>query len=116
MQYLLFLYGDEDAFHSLPDEEQARIVGAHQAYAQALSEAGSMVAGNALAHPREGKIVRDRLGAAQAEDGPFTDAKEQLGGYYIIEADDLDEALDWASKCPAAETGTIEVRPVWRIA
>lgn len=116
MQYLLFLYEDEDGFHGAPPDARARIIGEHQSYVKALTEAGTMIAGNPLAHSNQGKLIRERQDAVQVEDGPFTDAKEQIGGYYIIDADDLDEALDWASKCPAAQTGTIEVRPVWKIA
>ncbi|MHA7873189.1 MAG: YciI family protein, partial [Hyphococcus sp.] len=56
-----------------------------------------------------------RVRKSGVQDGPFSDGKEQLGGYYIIEADNLDEALDWAARCPCAELGHIEVRPVWNI-
>ncbi|MBI1392097.1 MAG: YciI family protein [Alphaproteobacteria bacterium] len=115
MQYILFLYGDEEAFHDKPHAEQERIVGEHMAFSQALSESGAMVSGNPLGRPSAGRIVRQRGGSQLVENGPFSDAKEQLGGYYIIEASDLDEALDWAAKCPAASDGAVEVRPIWSI-
>lgn len=111
MRYMFMLYDDENKFHALSEGEQMKIVGEHMAYSQALKSAGAMVEGAPLDHTREARRVR----GGRVENGPFTDSKEQLGGYYIIEAKDLDAALDWAAKCPAASYGRIEVRPVWNI-
>ena len=69
------------------------------------------VGGAGLQPPATGTTVRLRGGARQVHDGPFADTKEQLGGYYIIEVPNLDAALEWAAKCPAAPTGSVEVRP-----
>ncbi|MEM9898108.1 MAG: YciI family protein [Pseudomonadota bacterium] len=115
MQYMLFLYSDEERFHRLPQEEQERIIGAHMAYTNKLEEAGALMGGNPLANPSEGKSIKAKSGGTTVEDGPFTDSKEQLGGYYLIEAENLDEAIDWASECPVAIDGTVEIRPVWKI-
>lgn len=111
MRYMFLLYDDESGFHGLPQAEQMKIVGEHMAYSEALRNAGAMVEGAPLDHTREARRVR----AGRVENGPFTDSKEQLGGYYVIEAKDLDAALDWAAKCPAASHGRVEVRPLWQM-
>jgi hypothetical protein len=115
MRYMLFLYEDEDAFDALPPAEQERVIGEHMAYAEALRQSGVFVSGEPLDHSRNGKRIRHRDGRAAVEDGPFTDSKEQIGGFYIVEAEDLDAALDLAARAPTAATGTVEVRPVWAI-
>ena len=115
MKYMFLLYGDEDHFDALSDAERGEVIDAHVKYGAALREAGAMIGGNPLANPREGKAVRPHDDGLIVEDGPFTDTKERIGGYYLIEAEDLDAALDWAARCPAAETGKVEVRPVWNI-
>ncbi len=111
MRYMFMLYDDETSFHALPEAEQMKVVGEHMAYSEALRASGVLVEGAPLDHTREARRVR----AARIENGPFTDSKEQLGGYYVIEAKNLDAALDWAAKCPAASYGKIEVRPIWNI-
>lgn len=80
------------------------------AYTNALIEAGVMRGGNELAHAETATIVRLRDGRRHVQDGPFAETKEQLGGFYLIETETLDEALDWAARCPAAAFGAIEVR------
>ena len=84
---------------------------AYRAYTQALTQAGVMIGGAGLQLPGRATTIRLRDGKRQVQDGPFAEAKEQLGGYYVIDVPDLDHALDWAARCPAASTGTIEVRP-----
>lgn len=111
MRYMFMLYDDENAFHALSEAEQMKVVGDHMAFSEALKNSGAMVEGNPLDHTRQARRVR----GSGVENGPFTDSKEQLGGYYVIEAKDLDEALSWAAKCPSASYGRIEVRPVWAI-
>ena len=112
---MLFLFDEEDKFDSLSEEEQGKVVGEYMDYSAALAKAGAMVSGEPLEHSRTSKRIRLVDGALRVEDGPFTDSKEQLGGYYIIEAANLDEALEWAAKCPAVHYGSIEVRPVWEM-
>jgi hypothetical protein len=85
--------------------------GAYKAYTTALREAGVMVGGGALQPPPTATTVRQRAGRRDVQDGPYAEAKEQLGGYYVIDVPDLDRALEWAARCPAAATGAVEVRP-----
>ena len=87
--------------------------GAYRAYTKALADAGVMTAGAGLQPPGAATTVRQRQGKRQVQDGPYADSKEQLGGYYVIDVPDLDSALSWATRCPGASTGTIEVRPIW---
>ena len=115
MQYVFLLYDDENVFDALTPEELGPVMAAWGAYTEALKSAGAFIGGEPLDHSRNAKRVRARAAGVDVEDGPFTDAKEQLGGFYRIEAKNLDEALDWAAKCPCAETGRIEVRPIWNI-
>ncbi|MEQ8178245.1 MAG: YciI family protein [Amphiplicatus sp.] len=115
MQYALLLYDNEDAWDTASEAEQGEVIGAHMAYTQALRDAGAYVGGEPLDHSRAAKAVRMRAGRVSVEDGPFTDSKEQLGGFYIIEAKDLDAALDWAARCPSSSYGQIELRPVLTI-
>jgi hypothetical protein len=111
MRYIFLLFDDENAFHSSSEADQMKIVGEHMAFSSALKNAGAMVEGAPLDHSRAGRRIRgDKI-----ENGPFTDSKEQIGGYYVVEAKDLDAALDWAARCPSASYGRIEVRPVWNI-
>lgn len=111
MKYLFLLYDNEDAWDAMEAAKKNEIYGAYMAYTEALRKAGAHIAGEPLSHSREGKRVR----SADVQDGPFVDGKEQLGGFYMIEADNLDDALDWAARCPCAAIGHVEVRPVWNI-
>ncbi len=120
MEYLFLLYDDENAFHGLSDDAQMDVVGAYMAYSQRLQEKGAFVGGEPLEHTKSAVRVRAKNYRAagddkQVQNGPFTDAKEQIGGFYRIKADTLDEALELASACPAALTGRVEVRPIWSI-
>jgi hypothetical protein len=109
MQYMLAIYGDEQAAESTPREQMTEIVNAYMAYTRALQDAKVLVASNRL-RPTS---VRTIDGQTKVLDGPFAETKEQLGGYYLIDVPDLDAALDWAKRCPGARYGSIEVRPIW---
>ncbi len=111
MRYMFLLYDNEDEFHALSEDGQMKIVGEHMAFTQALTKAGAMIEGAPLDHSRNGKRVR----GSTVDNGPYTDSKEQLGGYYLIEVKDLDAALDWAARCPAMSYGKVEIRPVMTI-
>jgi len=112
MKYTILIYETEADFRTRSDEKTKDAYwGAYRAYTQALMQAGVMVSGAGLQPPPRAATVRLRDGKRQVQDGPFAEAKEQLGGYYVIEVPDLDRALDWAARCPAASTGVIEVRP-----
>lgn len=115
MQYLLLLFSDETAWNRMSRDEQTRGVAAYHAYTEALKEAGVWVGSNRLKNTDTASTVRLVDGKSQVLDGPYVDSKEQLAGYYLIEAPDLDAALGWAARCPGASHGTIEVRPVWPI-
>lgn len=113
MQYLLLLYADENAWDSLSPAEQEAGVGAYIAYGEALDKAGAKVGSNRLQPAGSATRVQVQNGKQQVLDGPYADSKEQLGGYYLIEASDLDAAIAWAARCPGAHHGIVEVRPVW---
>lgn len=115
MQYLLLLFSDETAWGRMSSTDQERGVAAYGAYTQALKKAGVWVGSNRLQNTNTATTVRVVDGKSQVLDGPYADSKEQLGGYYLIEAPDLDAALGWAARCPGSGHGTIEVRPVWPV-
>jgi hypothetical protein len=96
---------------STPEQKQAQL-GKWFAYTEALKAAKSYVAGDALQPTGAATTVRLRNNERMITDGPFAETKEQLGGYYLIEAKDLDEAIKWAAECPGAQNGSIEVRPI----
>jgi hypothetical protein len=113
MQYLLMLYSQEAGWAKLTPTEQEQAVGAYRAYSEALKGAGALVGSNRLQPSSSATTVRLTDGKSQVLDGPYTDSKEQIGGYYLIDVPDLDAAISWASRCPGASHGTVEVRPVW---
>ena len=114
MQYLLLIHTDEARMKEIMAKAQGapEMLGAYQAYNEAMKKAGVYVGGNALQPSSTATVVRVRDDKTQVLDGPYAEAKEQLGGYYLIEAPDLDAALEWAARCPGASAGAIEVRPV----
>ena len=113
MQYLLLIYRNEQAMLSASKEEVGQIMAAYGAYTEAMQKAGAYVGGNRLQPTSTATTVRAPNGKSNVLDGPYAETKEQLGGYYLIEAPDLDAALSWAARCPGAAHGAIEVRPVW---
>jgi len=113
MQYLLLIYGNESAWLNRPKEASSQMHAAYMAYTEAMKEARVLVGSNRLRPTAEATTVRAPGGKRSVLNGPFAETKEQLGGYYLIEAPDLDVALSWAARCPGAEHGAIEVRPVW---
>jgi hypothetical protein len=113
MQYLLLIYGNEAAMASASETDRGQMTAAYGAYTEAMVKAGVMVGGNRLRPTSTATTVRSPGGKAQVLDGPYAETKEQLGGYYLIEAPDLDAALSWAERCPGAATGALEVRPIW---
>jgi hypothetical protein len=112
MEYLLLIYGDQNGWESMSEEERGRIFQAYGTFTEELQNSGAMVAGNALQPTQTATTVRVRNDETLTTDGPFAETKEQLGGYYLVEAASLDEALDWAAKIPGARHGSVEVRPV----
>ena len=115
MQYLLMIYNDEAEIASATPETIGPRLAAYQAYGEAMGKAGVVLGGNRLRPTNTATTVRIRDGKTQVLDGPYADTKEQLGGYFLIDAPDLDAALSWASRCPGASHGVMEVRPIWEM-
>jgi len=109
MKYLCLFYSEEDKLHSLPESPRDSEC---MAYAQALEASGRMIAGQALQPVATATTVRLRNGQVTITDGPFAETKEQLAGFYLVEARDLNEAIRIAGGIPPARVGSIEVRPV----
>jgi hypothetical protein len=112
MQYMLLIYGDEGARAHATKEQMGQMMSAYIAYTDAMKKAGVFKAGDPLQPTSTATTVRAPDGKAKVLNGPYAESKEQLGGYYLIEAADLDSALSWAARCPGAQFGAIEVRPV----
>ena len=113
MQYMLLIHSDEAAMKKAREQDINAMMAAYGAYTQAMREAGVMKSGDRLHPAASATIVRHRGGKSEVLNGPYAEAKEQLGGYYLIEAPDLDAAIGWAARCPGAQFGSIEVRPVF---
>jgi hypothetical protein len=111
MRYSLLLNYSEAAGAEVPDEQLTAAKIAFHEYAASLDEAGVLRSADVLQSVSAATTVTLRHGALQVQDGPFADTKEQLGGVFIVDVRDLDAALAWAEKCPAAQWGTIEIRP-----
>jgi hypothetical protein len=113
MQYLLMAYVDEAGWPKMSKSDQEQGIAAYAAYSEALMTAGVMKGSNRLQPTSTATTVRNTNGKSQVLDGPYVDSKEQLGGYFLIDVPNLDAALSWAARCPAAGHGVVEVRPVW---
>ena len=112
MQYLCLIYEDETNLPSRPKSEQEAIMTDYFAFTERMRESGKLVAGDALMPTESATTVRIRDGNTVTTDGPFAETKEQLGGYYLLECKDLDEAIELAGQIPSAKWGSIEVRPI----
>jgi hypothetical protein len=115
MQYLLMLYLRESDWPAMTKTQQEQGVAAYGAYMEALTKANAFKGTNRLRPTSNATTVRVTDGKPQVLDGPYADSKEQLGGYILIDVPDLDAAISWASRCPAASHGIVEVRPVWEM-
>jgi hypothetical protein len=113
MQYILMVYARESGWSELTQAQQEQAMGAYNAYTEALKNAGVLAGVDRLQPTSTATTVRVANGKSQVLDGPYADSKEQLGGYYIIDVPDLDAAISWAARCPAAGHGIVEVRPLW---
>ncbi len=112
MQYLLLIYENEKAWLDTSEEEQGKIFQEYVTYTNGIAKSGNLVGGEALQPTSMATTVRVRNGKTLTTDGPFAETKEQLGGYYLVEAKDLDQAIALATGIPGARTGAIEVRPI----
>ena len=112
MKYLCLIYESEGSWAKMSKEEGDRIMGEYYAFTDDIKKSGHLVAGDALQPTSTATTVRVRSGKLGTTDGPFAETKEQLGGYYLVEAKDLNEAIQVASRIPGAKTGSVEVRPI----
>ena len=116
MQYMLLIYDDEKLWAGLSEAERGSVMQEYFTFTQGLRDSGAYVDGAPLQPTSTATTVRLREGDQLVTDGPFAETKEQLGGFYLIEADSLDDAVEWAAKIPSARLGKIEVRPVIPVA
>ena len=112
MKYLCLIYADETAWQTMPKAEAERWLGEYFAFGDDIRKSGHYVGSNALQPTHTATTVRVRNGKLSTTDGPFVETKEQLGGYYLIEAKDLNDAIQVAARIPGARHGAVEVRPV----
>ncbi|MFD2056535.1 YciI family protein [Mesorhizobium calcicola] len=115
MKYVCLVYGEEKDLHALTPAGSAKLNADSLAYDRSLEEKGLLIVAEALQSVTSAKTVRRRQGKRLVTDGPFTETKEQLLGFVMVEAKDLDEALDIAAGIPLAEIGTVEVRAIYDI-
>jgi hypothetical protein len=112
MQYMLLIHDNEQAFQSLSEAERQSIYAEYRKFSEDIAASGHYVGGSELQPTSAATTVRVRNGKRLVTDGPFAETREQLGGYYLVEAKDLDEAIALAARIPSARSGTIEVRPL----
>jgi hypothetical protein len=112
MKYLCLIYDEEKKTHTMPKSEGDALMGEYFAFTEGIKQSGHYLGGNALQPVQTATTVRTRNGKISTTDGPFAETKEQLGGYYLIEARDLNDAIQVAAKIPSSRMGSIEVRPI----
>jgi hypothetical protein len=115
MRYMLLICSDEKVEATVPEAEMSAIVQGHMRFAEELRKSGKMVLGERLRPEADASRIRLKAGQRQVIDGPFAETKEVLGGFYVIECDDKQEAVDWAKKIPLRPDSFVEVRPVWKM-
>jgi hypothetical protein len=113
MQYILMLHAAESGWAQLTEAQQREGMAAYLAYTEALKKAGVLRGVNRLRPSTTATLVRAAEGKSQVLNGPYVDTKEQMGGYYVIDVPDQEAAVAWAKRCPTANHGTVEVRPLW---
>src|SRR6267154_2231078 len=113
MQYLLMIYQNEAEYGKIDAATGKKMMEEYGAFTQSIVQSGNFKAGDALQPTTTATTVRVRDGKTLTTDGPFAETREQLGGYYLVEAKDLDAAVAIAARIPVAKTGSIEVRPIW---
>lgn len=112
MKYLCLIYDEESKRGTMSKDQMDAMLGEYGAFTEGIKKSGNYVAGEALQPTQTASTVRVRQGKVSTTDGPFAETKEQLGGFYMINATDLNEAIQLASRIPSARTGSIEVRPI----
>jgi hypothetical protein len=112
MKYLCLIYSDETSWDGMSQADSAKVMGEYRAFTEDVRKSGHYIAGEALHTVDTATTIRSRNGKISTTDGPFAETKEQLGGFYLIEARDLNDAIQVASRIPGVRLGSIEVRPV----
>ena len=112
MQYILLIYSSDEMWENKSADEINQIMGEYNAFTESIVKSGNFKAGEELQPATAATTVRVRNGKPQLTDGPFAETREQLGGFYLIEADNLDQATQIASRIPSAREGCVEVRPI----
>ena len=112
MQYMILIYGDEKRWEKMSQGDGRKMMADYMQYTKELGATGMMRAGSQLRPVATATTLREKSGKLVTTDGPFAETKEQLAGYYLIDAPDLDSALKWAGKCPGVRDGSVEVRPL----
>ena len=115
MQYLLLIYGEESRWNDMSEAERAANSGRYMTFTKEIIDSKNYIGGEALQGIATATTVRKKGGKTVTTDGPFAETKEQLGGFYLVEAKDLDEAIALAARIPAARTGSVEVRPIQKM-
>jgi hypothetical protein len=112
MRYALLIYGRESDYDSMTPDEQTAMMQGHATLAEEMLQRNMLTGGAQLQRPKTATTVRVRSGKIMRTDGPFAETKEQLGGFYVVDCKDLDEAIAFAAKIPDAMFGAIEIRPI----
>jgi len=112
MKYILLIYGDERGWANLSQEQMADVYAGHRAYGEAMRAAGVFEGGSELKPVSTRTSIRFGNGKPKTVDGPFAETKEQLAGYYVINVDNLEQAIEWAERMPGMTAGTVEIRPM----
>jgi hypothetical protein len=115
MRYALLICGDEKGTEARSPEEASATLNEYLAFGEEMGKRGVLQGGERLRPTADATTVRVRDGEVLTSDGPFAETKEQMGGFYLVDCKDLDEAIDVASKIPGARNGSIEVRPIWEL-
>ena len=113
MQYIALIYADEEVWSTFSEAEREAAYEQYRTFGREAEAAGVLAGGNELGSTRDATTVRVRRDETLVTDGPYAESKEALGGFYLLECESLDDALDWASKIPGAHHGSVEVRPVY---
>jgi hypothetical protein len=115
MRYLMLICGDESAQQAASPAEGSAMTGDYMKFGEEMTKRGVLQGGERLHPTTDATTVQLRNGEVLTSDGPFAETKEQIAGYYVVGAKDLDDAIEIAAKIPGARTGTIEVRPIWEM-
>jgi hypothetical protein len=115
MKYLCLIYSDEKQYSSWSESQYKAALAEYMAFTDGIEKSGHLIAAERLQRTHTATTIRSRNGKISTTDGPFAETKEQLGGFYLIDARDLNEAIQLASRIPGTRWGSIEVRPIWEI-